>query len=313
MIKLATFYIALVPLLLFQIIMLVPIGWVPDTSDLGHISFQLPISWYAFARLYFKLVSMDEEIKVATAGDNRGVTDINKSFCACVPYICCKCCKKSKNFDLEKFFILRHSPTKHMDTTFATVTGSIAWLQIVNLLNFLSIYPIDSWPNPYFEWFYNHQVFHVLAASFVISTALAGYIFEHSAFLKRNVADLRIAFLCFYFGIILYFHSQEGKGIGKSQHDFFCIMMFSSGIIKLFVGYTEAKDGSKPVDAESADNSASVEGTQAVDLYFTWTMIWAAFSLGLGGMGDRLLSIGVLNQKMYLHLPELVPSCKLLF
>ena len=59
--------------------------------------------------------------------------------------------------------------------------------------------------------------------------------------------------------------------------------------IKLFVGYTEAKDGSKPIDAESTDNSASVEGTQAADLYFTWTMIWAAFSLGLGGMGDRLL------------------------
>ena len=92
-----------------------------------------------------------------------------KVFCACVPLFVANVGKKSENFDLEKFFILRHSPTKYMDTTFATVTGSIAWLQILNLLNFLSIYPIDSWPNPYFEWFYNHQVFHVLAASFVIS------------------------------------------------------------------------------------------------------------------------------------------------
>ena len=33
-----------------------------------NVELKLPISWYAFARdeLYFKLVSMDEEIKVAT-------------------------------------------------------------------------------------------------------------------------------------------------------------------------------------------------------------------------------------------------------
>ena len=301
--KLIIFYVILVPLLLSQILVVIPIGWVNDTSDLGHIAFQLPITWYVLARLYFKLVNMSDDIVIAVEEDDEMTTRRNRNFCSCLRFLCCcryvrnGCCNKHV-FDLEKFFILRHSPHVHMDTTFALVTSVFSALQIVSVVYvYLVLHPMPEWGESWpYEWFYNHQLFHALAACFVISVGVAGYVFENVPFFKKNILDVRLATICFYFGIVLYFHSQDGMGISKSQHDFFCLLIFAGGVVKLYMSFrysVHAIDDAETTKTGTSNNSYShiyldPSNKAGAEFYFAWLMVWSVMCLGLGGMGDRL-------------------------
>ena len=117
------------------------------------------------------------------------------------------------------------------------------------------------------DWAWNHENFHAIIPFFITPLGVLGFLISRYKSIQERISDYGLASGMLLLGMLFFLHSQDGNGYTKEVHDFWCMLILASGIVRILIA-----NGSK------------------LRFQLGWLLMWSSWVFAIANLSNKFES-----------------------